>query len=233
MKHVKISCIGYIALSFLIIHFMLSASQSVEPMSIQAFDEALNKKSQSNLENTNLLSTSRNNYSSTLIFSDPFYLSNNTLILGKILIQKSSTINSELQFFVEKGLIDASLVTYNVGHYVEDISMNASAPESKPLSNSLKTESSSNYAKGSGIFLTENEGIIKWDAFDQIINKSDDTSLYTGIIFFSPADSGNGEISFLKNQVGLYEFSIDIDSNTTTPSTTTAPTTHRTIWFWP
>ncbi|WP_186433969.1 hypothetical protein [Candidatus Nitrosocosmicus arcticus] len=230
-----ISCIGYIALSFLIIHFMLSASQSVELMSIQAFEKAVNKKSQSNLENIDLLSTSRNNDSSTLIYSDPFYLSNNTLILDKILIQKSSTINSEIQFFVEKGLINASLVTYNVGYYVEDINMNSSAPESRPLSSSLNTESSSNYAKGSGIFLTENGGIIKWDAFDQVIYKSGETFLYAGMIFFSPADSDNSELSFLKNQVGLYEFSIDVDSNTNTtvPTVPTAPTTHRTIWFWP
>ncbi len=191
MKHVKISCIGYIALSFLIIHFMLPASQSVEPMSIQAFDKALNKKSQRSLENTNLLSISRNNDSSTLINSDPFYLSNNTLILDKILIQKSSTTNSDVQFFIEKGLINASLVTYNVGYYVEDLNMNASTPESKLLSNGLKTDSSSNYAKGPGIFLTQNGGIIKWDAFDQIIDKSDDTFLYADIIFFSPADRGN------------------------------------------
>lgn len=227
MKNVNISRIGYIALSYLIIHFMLSASQSVEPMSIQALAEAVSKKSQGNLENINLLSTSLNNDSSTLIFSDPFYLSNNTLILDKILIQKSSTINSEIQFFVEKGLINASLVTYNVGYYVEDINMNSSAPEFIPLSKNLKTESSSNYAKGSGIFLTQNGGIIKWDAFDQIIDKSDDTFLYAGIVFFSPAHSGNSDLSFLKNQVGLYEFSVDTDSNTTTP------TTHRTIWFWP
>jgi len=191
MKHVKISCIGYIALSFLIIHFMLSASQSVEPMNIQAFVGALNKKSQRNLENTNLLSISRNNDSSTLINSDPFYLSNNTLILDKILIQKSSTTNSDVQFFIEKGLINASLETYNVGYYVEDLNMNASTVESKLLSNGLKTDSSSNYAKGPGIFLTQNGGIIKWDAFDQNIDKSDDTFLYADIIFFSPADRGN------------------------------------------
>jgi len=191
MKHVKISCIGYIALSFLIIHFMLSASQSVEPMSIQAFDKALNKKSQRSLENTNLSSLVRNNDSSTLIFSDPFYFSNSTLILDKILIENTNSINSEVQFFVEKGLINTSLVTYNVGYYVEDFNMNASTLESKPLNNGLKTDSSSNYAKGSGIFLTQNGGIIKWDAFDQIIDKSDDTFLYADIIFFSPADRGN------------------------------------------
>jgi len=212
---------------------MLSASQSVDPMSIQAFDKALNKKSQRSLENTNLSRLIRNNDSSTLIFSNPFYFSNSTLILDRILIENTNSINSEVQFFVEKGLINTSLVTYNVGYDVEDFNTNASSLESKPLNNGLKTDSSSNYAKGSGIFLTENGGIIRWDAFDQIINKSIATFFYAGMIFFSPPENGNGELSFLKNQVGLYEFSvdIDIDSNTTTSSTptTTTPTTHRTI----
>ena len=47
--------------------------------------------------------------------------------------------------------------------------MNGSNSNSIPLSIDLKTETGPNYAKGSGIFLTENGGIIEWDAFDQII----------------------------------------------------------------
>ena len=64
--------------------------------------------------------------------------------------------------------------------------MNGSNSDSKPLSIDLKTKSGPNYAKGSGILLTENGGIIEWDAFDQIISKSDDKILYAGMIFFSP-----------------------------------------------
>ena len=45
-----------------------------------------------------------------------------TLILDKILLVENSSdaTNREVQFFVERGLINASLVTYNVGYYVED-----------------------------------------------------------------------------------------------------------------
>lgn len=235
MKSVKISWCIIITSSLLIIYSLLFASQSGEPNSIHAFNETLYSKSQSYPENNNLLGTTQNNNASTLIFSNPFYLSNATLMLGKIPIETLGPINREVQFFVERGVINTSLVTYNMGYYAEDSNMNGSNSDSKPLSIDLKTESGPNYAKGSGIFLTENGGIIEWDAFDQIINKSDDKVLYAGMIFFSPAADKNDELSFLKNRVGLYEFSIDHDTTTPpSPSTTnSATTTNRTIWLWP
>ena len=105
---------------------MLFAFQTGEPLSIQAFSETIYSKSQNYPENNNLTDTTQNNNSSTLIFSNPFYLSNATLMLGKIPVEKSSTINREIQFFVERGVINTSLVTYNVGYYVEDSNMNGS-----------------------------------------------------------------------------------------------------------
>ena len=209
MKSVKISHIIIIIIftssSLLINYFMLYAYQSGELINTQAFNETLYNKSQSYPENNN---------SSTLIFSNPFYLSNATLMLSKIPIEKSSVIDREVQFFVERGVINTSLVTYNVGYYVEDSNMNGSTSDSKPLNIDFKAEIVPNYAKGSGFFLTENGGIIEWDAFDQIIGKSDDKVLYAGMMFFSPATATatadkNDEVSFLNNRVGLYEFSID------------------------
>jgi hypothetical protein len=133
-----------------------------------------------------------------------------------------------------------------VGYYIEDSPINGSYSESKPQSSGLKTESGPNYATGSGIFLTANGGLIKWDAVDHIVHKLGDKFLYSGIIFFSPADEKNHELAFLENQVGLYGFSIDSDTTTTTttlssasppspPSPATAApevTTQRSIWLW-
>lgn len=244
MKPVKISYSVCIILSFLIIYLILFASQSVEPTSVQAFNETLySSKSQSNLENNYLPGTTKNNNSTELIFSNPFYLSNATLVLDKIPIEKSNTTFREVQFFVERGIINTLLVTYNVGYYIEYSHINGSHSEFKPQNTVLKAEPGPNYAKGSGIFLTSNGGIIKWDAFDQIVNKSTDKVLYAGMIFFSPAaDQKDHELAFLENQVGLYEFSIDSDTTTTnttlssssTPASTPAPdvTTHRSIWLW-
>ena len=50
-------------------------------------------------------------------------------MLGKIPVEKSSTIYREVQFFVERGVINTSLVTYNVGYYIEDSNMNGSNSE--------------------------------------------------------------------------------------------------------
>jgi len=171
-------------------------------------------------------------------------------MLGKIPLEKSDTINREAQFFVERGIINTSMVTYNVGYYIKDSKKNGSNSNSIPLRIDPKTETGPNYANGSGIFLTENGGIIEWDAFDQIINKSNDTVHYAGMIFFSPVVAGkNDELSLLKNRVGIYEFSIEADditkspspshlstsssSSSTTSATSATPTTQRTIWLWP
>ena len=251
MRHRKISFIEFIVLFFLVIHLLLfTSSHAFYSSSSLALDKDISdKKLQTGPENTSLAGTTtittKNFDLNELIFSDPFYLSNDTLILDKIFLGENSsdTINREVQFFVEKGLINTSLVTYNVGYYVEDPNFFGSSSESNSLGNSQDTGSVNTYAKGSGIFLTENGDIIKWDAFDQIINKSKDTLLYVGIIFFSSADSKNNALSFLTNQVGLYEFSTDFNINTTTTTatktttdinTTEAPNiTHRTIWSWP
>jgi hypothetical protein len=255
MKHGKISFIEFIVLFFLVIHLLLfTSSHAFYSSSTLALDTDISdKKLQTGPENNSLAGTNTTTTTTTtknfdlneLIFSDPFYLSNDTLILDKIFLGENSsdTINMEVQFFVEKGLINASLVTYNVGYYVEDPNLFGSSSESNSLSNSHDTGSVNTYAKGSGIFLTENDDIIEWDALDQIINKSKDTFLYAGIIFFSSHDSKNNALSFLTNQVGLYEFSIDSNINTSTTTatktttdinTTKAPNmTHRTIWSWP
>ncbi len=241
MKPVKISYSVYITSSFLVIYFILSAFQSVEPANVQARNESFPSESQSYLENNNLSRTDKNNNSSTLIFSNPFYISNTTLILDKIPIEKSNATYKEVQFFVERGVVNASLVTYNVGYYIEDSHIHGTYSEFKPQSTGLKAEPGPNYAQGSGIFLTENGGIIKWDAIDQIVDKSGNKLLYAGMIFFSPTDNNNNELAFLKNQVGLYKFSIYFDNTTElSPSVTatatapaTAPATYRSIWLWP
>ena len=256
MKHGEISFIEFIVLFFLVINLLLfTSSHAFYSSSTLALDTDISdKKLQTGPENNSLAGTNTTTTTTTttknfdlneIIFSDPFYLSNDTLILDKIFLGENSsdTINREVQFFVEKGLINASLVTYNMGYYVEGPNFFSSSSESNSLSNSQDAGSVNTYAKGSGIFLTENGDIIKWDALDQIINKSKNTFLYVGIIFFSSADSKNNSLSFLTNQVGLYEFSIDSNINTATTTatktitdlnTTEAPNiTHRTIWSWP
>jgi hypothetical protein len=204
MKPAKITYSVCFTLSFLIIYLVLFASQSVQPTSVQAFNETLYSKSQSNLENNYLQGTTKNNNSTELIFSNPFYLSNATLVLDKIPVEKSNATYREAQFFsVERGIINTSLVTYNAEYYIEDSHINKSYSEFKPQNTGLKAEPGPNYAKGSGIFLTANGGITKWDAFDQIVNKLGDKVLYAGMIFFSPpaADQKNHELAFLENQV--------------------------------
>ena len=163
---------------------MIFVFQSGEPTSTQAFNGTLYIKSPSFPENNNLPDTTQNNKFSTLIFSNPFYLSNDTLMLGKIPIETSDTINREAQFFVERGIINTSMVTYNVGYYIKDSKKNGSNSNSVPLRIDPKTETGPNYAKGSGIFLTENGDIIEREAFYQIINKSAGKVLYAGMISF-------------------------------------------------
>ena len=183
MKSAKISWCFIIISPFLIIYFVLFALQLGEPASIQAFNETLYSMSQSYPKNNSLPGTTKNNNFSTLIFSNPFYLSNDTLMLRKIPIETAGTTNREVQFFVERGLIKTSLVTYKVGYYI-DSKINESNPDSIPLSIDLMTETGPNYAKGSGIFLTENGDIIEREAFYQIINKSAGKVLYAGMISF-------------------------------------------------
>jgi len=232
---------------------MLYAYQSSEPIKVQASNETLYSKGQiqSYPQSNNLPLTIQNNRSDTLIFTNPFYLSNATTKLAIVPIEKSRSINREVQFYVERGVINSTLVKYNVGYYVKDSTFDRSKPEFNSLSSDLKTKTSPNYSKSSGIFLTENGSIIGWDAFDQIIDKSNDTIHYAEMIFFSPVVTDkNDELSLLKNRVRIYEFSIEADditnspssshlptssSSTTpvTPATLANPTTHRTIWLWP
>ncbi|MDF0682002.1 MAG: hypothetical protein P0116_13670 [Candidatus Nitrosocosmicus sp.] len=249
----KITCRFIIIIfssSFLILSFILCDYQSSESIKVQSSNETIYSKgrTQSYPQSNSLPLAIQNNKSDILIFSNPFYLSNATIMLAKVPIEKSSSINREVQFYVERGIINSTLVTYNVGYYVEDSPIDGSKPELKALSTDPKIKKSPNYAKGSGIFLTENGGIIEWDAFDQIIDKSNDSIHYTGMIFFSPvvADKKD-ELSLLKNRVGIYEFSIEADDSTKSPSpsdlstssssvttaTPATPTTHRTIWLWP
>jgi hypothetical protein len=230
MKHVKISYIGFIALFFLTIKLMLfTSSQAVYPLNALSLDKYLyNRKSQSSTGNTNLIDTTQNKDSAELIFSNPSSLLNDTLILDKIFIENSSITNREVQFYVERGFINTSLVTYTMGFYIEDSNLRGTSRESNPLINNPKAGSGQNYAKGLGIFLIENGRIIKSDGLKQIINKLNDTFLYAGMIFFFPADSKNNALSFLKNQVGLHEFSID----TKKINTTTTNTINRTVWLW-
>ena len=205
----KITCSFIIIIfssSFLILSFILYTCQSSESIRVQASNETFYSKgqTQSYPQSNSLHHTIQNKKSDTLIFSNPYYSSNATIMLAKVPIEKSSSINREVQFYVERGVINSTLVTYNVGYYI-DSKMNGSISDSIPLSIDLMTETGPNYSKGSGIFLTENGGIIEWDAFDQIINKSNDTVHYAGMIFFSPVVAGkNDELSLLKNRVGIY-----------------------------
>lgn len=243
MKHMKFSCSFFLLPSSLIIYSVFLAFQSVEPNSIQGLNQSPYSILQNILQNNNSSATTTNNIQTTRIFSNPFYISNTTLILEKIPFEKSNTTHSEIQFFVERGVINSSSIAYNAGYYIEDTINSGTKSKIKHLDYEPTTESTTNYAKGSGIFLTENGGVIEWDAFDQIINKSDPDGniLYAGMIFFSPIDGKNNELAFLKNRVGLYEFSIDPDATSppsTSPSSTggaatnTAITTHRSIWLW-
>jgi hypothetical protein len=78
--------------------------------------------------------------------------------------------------------------------------------------------------------MTQNRrGIIKWDVFDQIINKIDHNILYTKMIYFSTANDKCDEIAFLKNQVRLYEFSIESKTADvlSLSAIATATSTHR------
>src|SRR5918993_5665190 len=142
MKHGKISFIEFIVLFFLVIHLLLfTSSHAFYSSSTLALDTDISdKKLQTGPENKSLAGTNTTTTTTTtknfdlneLIFSDPFYLSNDTLILDKIFLGENSsdTINMEVQFFVEKGLINASLVTYNVGYYVEDPNLFGPSSES-------------------------------------------------------------------------------------------------------
>lgn len=228
MKHVKIFYTGFIELFFLAIKLMLfTSSQAVYPLNALSLDKYLyNRKSQSSPGNTNLVGPTQHKDSGKLIISNPSYLLNDTLILDKIFIENSRTTNRQVQFFVERGFINASLVTYTMGFNVEDSNLRGTSRESYSLINNPEAGSSQNYVKGSGIFVIENGRIIKCDASKQIINRSNDMLYYTGMIFFFQADSKNNALSFLKSQVGLHEYFIDTKNiNTTT-------TIHRTIWLW-
>lgn len=166
MKHVKISYFEFVALFFLAILLLLfTSSKAFYSSSTLALDKDIfNKKLQSSPENTTLVGTKTQVIDlNKVIFSNPFYLPNDTLTLDKILLleNSSATTNREVQFFVERGLINASLVTYNVGYYVKDPNFGGSSSESNSLRNSHEAGSGGNYAKGSGIFLTENGDIIK------------------------------------------------------------------------
>jgi hypothetical protein len=226
MEAMKITCSFIIIIfssSFLIPSFLLYASRSSEPIRVQASNETFYSKgrTQSYPQSNKLPLTIQNKKPDTLIFSNPFYLSNATTMIAKGSIEKSSSINREVQFYVERAVINSTLVTYNVGYYIEDSPIDWFKPELKPLSRELKTKTktSPDYFKGSGIFLTENESIIEWSAFDQIIDKSNDSIHYAGMIFFSPIVAGKYDgLSFLKSLVGIYEFSIEADEITKSPS---------------
>ena len=258
MKPVKITCSFIFIISsssFLILSFSLYAYPSSEPIEVQASNETLYSKGQTQRyqQSNSLPLTIQNKKSDTLIFSNPFYLSNATIVLTKVPIEKSSSVNRGVQFYVERGLIYSTMVTYIVGYYVEDSAIDGFKPELKPISSELKTKTSPNYSNSFGISLTKNASIIEWSAFDQIIDKSNDAIHYAGMIFFSPIVTGkNDGLYFLKNRVGIYGFPIDADdiinspspshvstssssSSTTsaTSTTSTTPTTHRTIWLWP
>ncbi|WP_458742788.1 hypothetical protein [Candidatus Nitrosocosmicus sp. T] len=75
---------------------------------------------------------------------------------------------------MKRGLINASLVTYNGRDYVKVPNYSGSSFESNFSRNSEVAGSGETYAKGSGTFLAENGDTIKWDAFDQIIKRSKD-----------------------------------------------------------
>ena len=88
-----------------------------------------------NPEKNNLPGKTKKSNLTTSFFSNPLYMSNTTLMLNKIPFEKSSTIRGKVQFFVESGVVVASLVTYNVGYYEKDSSMIGSNSKFNPLSN--------------------------------------------------------------------------------------------------
>src|SRR3989337_1071110 len=110
MKHGKISYIEFIALFFLAIHlFLFTSSHTFYSLSTLALDTDISdKKLQTGPENISLVGTNTTTTTTTknfdfneLIFLDPFYLSNDTLILDKIFLGENSsdTTNIEVQFF--------------------------------------------------------------------------------------------------------------------------------------
>ena len=198
MKSAKISWCFIIISPFLIIYFVLFALQLGEPASIQAFNETLYSMSQSYPKNNSLPGTTKNNNFSTLIFSNPFYLSNDTLMLGKIPLEKSDTINREAQFFVERGIINTSMVTYNVGYYIKDSKKNGSNSNSIPLRIDPKTETGPNYANGSGIFLTENGALLNGMHSTKLSTTQLVRFLTQGCLFFFLLLTGNMNYLYLK-----------------------------------
>jgi hypothetical protein len=206
MKHVRISYLGFIASFFLAIQFLLFSSfQTFYHSSTLALGKDIsNKKLQYSPENTNLIGTiTQNNDIKKFIISEPFYLSNDTQFLHKILLVENTnvTTNREVRFFVKRGHINVSLVTYNVGDYVKVPNYSGSSFESNFSRNSQDAATGETYTKGSGIFSGDHRDTIKWNAFDQIIKRSKETLFYIGIIFFYSADSRNNTLSFLTNQV--------------------------------
>jgi len=198
MKSIKISWHFIIISSLLFIFIMLFVSQSGEPTRVPAFNGTLYSKSRGFLENNKLPDTTQNNNFSTLIFSNPFYLSNDTLMLGKIPLEKSDTINREAQFFVERGIINTSMVTYNVGYYIKDSKKNGSNSDSIPLSIDLKTETGPNYANGSGIFLTENGALLNGMHSTKLSTTQLVRFLTQGCLFFFLLLTGNMNYLYLK-----------------------------------
>ena len=114
MKHGEISFIEFIVLFFLVINLLLfTSSHAFYSSSTLALDTDISdKKLQTGPENNSLAGTNTTTTTTTtknfdlnkIIFSDPFYLSNDTLIMDKIFLGENSsdTINREVQFFVEK-----------------------------------------------------------------------------------------------------------------------------------
>jgi len=74
---------------------MLYAYQSSEPIKVQASNETFYSKgqTQSYPQSNSLHHTIQNKKSDTLIFSNPYYSSNATIMLAKVPIEKSSSIN--------------------------------------------------------------------------------------------------------------------------------------------
>ena len=198
MKSIKISWHFIIISPLLFIFIMLFVSQSGEPTRVPAFNGTLYSKSRGFLENNKLPDTTQNNNFSTLIFSNPFYLSNDTLMLGKIPLEKSDTINREAQFFVERGIINTSMVTYNVGYYINDSKKNGSNSNSVPLRIDPKTETGPNYANGSGIFLTENGALLNGMHSTKLSTTQLVRFLTQGCLFFFLLLTGNMNYLYLK-----------------------------------
>ena len=164
--------------------------------------------------------------SDDLMLSNPFYTSNNSILLNKFNLHSGSdsTATKDLQIFYELGLINNLETVHNIGYYIEE-SKSRAPLNGTIVYNQITNSSIDNrikFAKGTGFYVSTDADIIGWNAYDQVISYSGNMTKYLGIIYFSTNEIPGGKLSSLNNKAGIYEY--DLYSNGSAV---------RNIWLWP